>query len=97
MDPKEIEMKAKVAVIDSALGICALPEYELLKRLEALWVNGFSAAKETYEPILKDLSNEMTKVVMAHMSGDQERLKAVLDSFMQRHVKVVNPSQAKVH
>ncbi|WP_234086782.1 hypothetical protein [Azonexus sp. R2A61] len=98
MDQNSIVMKAKLAVIESACGICTLPELELLKRLEELWLQGFSAGKEALEPILKDVSGELSKIALAHMTGDQERLKAVLDDFMQRHVKVVVATdKAKAH
>ena len=98
MDTSGIVMKAKMAVIESACGICALPEGELLKRLEELWFQGFNAGKEAIEPILKDVSGELSQIVLAHMTGDQERLKAVLDDFMQRHVKVVVATdKAKAH
>ena len=89
MDTSGIVMKAKLAVIEAACGICALPESELLKRLEGLWFQGFTEGKEAIEPILKDVSGELSQIVLAHMSGDQERLKAVLDDFMKRRVKVV--------
>ncbi len=82
-------MKGKMAAIEAACGICALPEGELLKRLEGLWFQGFSKCNEAIEPILKDVAGELSQIVMAYMTGDQESLKAVLDDFMQRHVKVV--------
>jgi|GEM_PF-6971725 len=98
MDSSATVMKAKMAVIESACGICALSEGELLKRLEELWFKGFTAGKEAFEPILKEISSELSHIVLAHMTGDYERLKAVLDDFMQRHVHVVVATDpAKTH
>lgn len=38
--------KAKVAVLQNALGICALPEPELYERLEKIYWLGFKAGHE---------------------------------------------------
>lgn len=102
MDSNEIVMKGKMDVIGAACGICALPEGELLERLEMLWGKGFSAGidagKDEIEAILKSISSELSKIVVAYMSGDQENLKSVMDDFIKRHVVVRNAGDsAKAH
>lgn len=98
MDKDNLIMQAKGAVIEAACGICALPEEQLLHRMEELYWKGFTAGKETVEAILKDVSGELSQIVLVHMSGDQERLKTVLDDFMRRRVKVVvAPGPAQTH
>ena len=89
MDKGDLIMQAKGAVIEAACGICSLPEEQLLHRMEELYWKGFTAGKETVDAILKDVSGELSQIVVAHLSGDQERLQAVLQDFVKRHVKVV--------
>jgi hypothetical protein len=45
MELNEIQ-KAKIAVLEIALGICALEESELYERLEKLYWMGFKAGNE---------------------------------------------------
>lgn len=45
--------KAKIAVLQNALGICALPESELYERLEKIYWLGFKAGHEMNNPPVK--------------------------------------------
>jgi hypothetical protein len=87
---ESITRRAKLEVIDAACGICSLQEPELLIRLEELWFKGFTAGCGAQEALLKSVSLELSKITIAHLSGDQGKLKAALDDFCARHVHVVN-------
>ena len=86
---ESIVMAAKMAVIESACGICSLPEEQLLKRLEELYLTGFTSGGKALQAILKDVTCELSKIVLAHLKGNPELLKESLDDFCQRHVEFV--------
>lgn len=98
MDKQEIVMKGKLAVIESACGICALPEDQLLIRLENLYFEGFKAGGEATKEILQSVTGELSKIVVAHIKRDPKALQDVLEDFCKRHVQIVEASsQQKVH
>jgi hypothetical protein len=87
---EEVVMAAKLEVLGAALGIKSLPEEQLYRRLEALYTKGFEAGGETSARIMKSMAEDMTKLVVAHLSGDADALKAAMDEFVRTHVKFVN-------
>lgn len=95
MDQSALIKEAKLAVIGHVCGITALPEDELLHRLEELYWEGFKAGntfgKAQVEPILKSVVSEVAAVIAAHMKGDALAVKAALDKFVKDHV-VVSPT-----
>lgn len=90
-------MAAKAAVIRTACGICAETEERLLQRLEALYWEGFEAGKGSMESVLKAVSNQLAEIAVAHVQGNAEHLRTVLDDFVSRHVRVAGESPAQPH
>lgn len=98
MNKQNPVMQGKMAVIEAACGICSLPEDQLLARLEGLYVKGFeSGAKETKQ-ILESVSNELSKIVLAHLKRDPAALHSALEDLCKRHVRFVPANDpAKKH
>ena len=89
MGKQELIMQGKLAVIESACGLCALEEEQFLNRLEELYYKGFEAGTTEMKAILQSVSNELSKIVLAHLKGDQDALKAALEDLCKRHVRFV--------
>jgi len=90
-------MDAKAAVISAACGLCAESEEMLLQRLEGLYWAGFKAGSDTMKSVLKDVSGELSQIVVAHIQGDADQLKATLDDFARRHVLVTGHDAERSH
>lgn len=93
---EDIVMAAKMAVIGAACGICSLPEDQLLKRLEDLYFTGFTAGGKASSVILYSVSEELSKIILAHLKGNPELLKESLDDFCKRHVAFVPAQSSQV-
>lgn len=92
-------MKVKLAVIAAACGIQSLSEADLLRRLEGLVVDGFGLGVETSKGALDAAAADLAKIAIAYLSGDADRLVAVLDEFVRERCQAVAQEKtgASVH
>lgn len=88
---------AKLAVLDSALGISALAEPALFERLEALYYTGFGHGVSNLKSLVEDVTRDLSKIVLAHMAKDAEQVKRLLDDMVRDHVKVVSDASKTTH
>lgn len=53
--------------------------------------------RNTLLGINKDMGGYLARMVTARLAGDGERILAVLEEFMDKHVQVTHKSNAQVH
>jgi hypothetical protein len=94
-------MKDEVAgmvdlVAEVVANVHQLSTVELFDKLGELWIKGYGAGRNDMETIVKQIGNELSKIVAAHVTGDQTRLKQALDELVAKHVIVVDKT-TKAH
>lgn len=96
MTKDDLIKKGKLAVIESACGICSLSEEQLLKRLEELYFKGVTAGGELTSGVFADVVAELSTIALAHLNNPQS-VPGLLDDFCRRHVKVTQSNHHTTH
>ena len=94
---QEMTVYSRLTVLAASCGIRSHDEPALFKRLDELYRQGFIDGVDNLKALVDDVTNKLSKIVLAHIAGDVDQVNRLLDDMVRDHVKIVSEAPKTTH